>query len=153
MEQPDAWYGNIKRTLEGIKTAIDASEIKEYHLDRLDRLARHIGGFGTCSECCGFKPEVEKLVDELRNAGRMNKEQRRSYLGRMERMVSHLQKKHRLISEGQNLAIWLSIGTALGLALGAAFSSTAIGIPVGLALGVAIGSALDAQAKKEGRVI
>jgi hypothetical protein len=153
MVQSGTWYNDINQSIESIRASLELSEIKDFHIDKLVKLARHIDGFNECADCLNLKLEIEKLVTQLRSAGRMNKEQRRSYQGRMECMVSHLQKKHKLISEGQNLAIWLSIGTALGLVLGGIFGDTAIGIPVGVALGVGIGAALDAQAKKDGRVI
>jgi hypothetical protein len=153
MVQTGTWYNDISQSIESIRASLEPSEIKDFHIDKLVKLALHIDSFNECADCLNLKLEIEKLVAQLRSAGRMNKEQRRSYLGRMECMVSHLQKKHKLISEGQNLAIWLSIGTALGLVLGGAFGSTTIGIPLGIALGVGIGAALDAQAKKEGRVI
>jgi hypothetical protein len=153
MTQPGVWYSAISQNVEGIRAGLEASEVKELHLDKLVKLARHIDSFSECADCLNHKLEIEKLVADLRSASRMNKEQRRSYWGRMERMVSHLQKKHKLISEGQNLAIWLSIGTALGLVLGGIFHNSALGIPIGVALGVGVGIALDARAKSEGRVI
>jgi hypothetical protein len=93
------------------------------------------------------------LRDLAADAPQILKEQKRAFLGGMEAILSHLKKTHGLISEGQNVGLWLGIGTAIGVALGAGLRNPAIGIPIGVALGLVIGNVLDARAKKEGKVI
>jgi len=155
MPEPTEWYRNLEISVESLKQRIGAADARDYHLDRLLKIARRVDEFApACQECQDFKPQIESMVRELSaNAPQILKEQKRAFLGHMEAILSHLHKTHGLISEGQNLAIWLSIGTALGLALGGVFSNPAIGIPIGVGLGIAIGAALDAQAKKAGRVL
>jgi len=82
-----------------------------------------------------------------------NKERRRSYLKQISVIVKHLQKQHKLVTEGYYMGIGLAIGAAIGVALGAALGNPGIGPGIGVALGVAIGGYLDRKAKKEGRVI
>ena len=154
MNQSSEWYQNIARGIEALKTRLGQPESNEYHLDKLLKLSRHVDALAaTCDLCQNLKPEIEKLVQQLNTPSQITRAQKRSYLGNMERIVSHLQKGHKLISEGQNLAIWLGIGTALGMAFGALFKNMAIGIALGVGVGVAIGASLDARAKKEGRVM
>jgi hypothetical protein len=118
-------------------------------------MARRVDAFApACPKCRLFQPEIDKMLRDLAaNAPQILKEQKRAFLGGIEAILSHLQKTHGLISEGQNLGLWLGIGTAIGVALGAGLNNPAIGIPIGVAVGGGIGAALDAKAKKEGKVI
>jgi len=155
MPEPTEWYRTIETGVESLKARIGAPDARDYHLDRFLKMARRVDEFApTCPKCRLFQPEIDKMLRDLAaNAPQILKEQKRTFLGGMEAILSHLHKGHKLISEGQNLAIWLSIGTAMGLALGGAFQNPAIGIPIGVGLSIAIGSVLDAQAQKEDKVI
>jgi len=82
-----------------------------------------------------------------------NKENRKSYLKQIKSLVKHLQKEHKLVTEGQYMAMWSGIGPALGIAFGAALDNIGIGVAIGVVIGLAIGRYMDNKAKKEGRVI
>ena len=82
-----------------------------------------------------------------------DKERRKSYLKTINNIVKHLQKQHKLVTEGQYIGIGLAIGVGIGTALGVALDNTGVGTAIGTALGVAIGSYMDRKAKEEGRVI
>ncbi|MGA3094226.1 MAG: hypothetical protein ABSD79_02425 [Dehalococcoidales bacterium] len=155
MPEPTEWYRTIETGVESLKARIGAPDARDYHLDRFLKMAGRVDEFApTCPKCRLFQPEIDKMLRDLAaNAPQILKEQKRTFLGGMEAILSHLQKIHGLISEGQNVGLWLAIGTALGLALGAGFRNPALGIPIGVALGLVIGVILDARAKKEGRVI
>jgi len=71
----------------------------------------------------------------------------------MSQIETHLQKKHKLITEGSNTSFWMIIGMALGITFGASYENLGIGIAVGMAIGIAIGGLLDYKAQKGGRVI
>ena len=141
--------------MESLKARIGAPDARDYHLDRFLKMARRVDEFApTCPQCRLFQPEIDKMLRDLAaDAPQILKEQKRAFLGGMEAILSHLKKTHGLISEGQNVGLWLGIGTAIGVALGAGLRNPAIGIPIGVALGLVIGNVLDARAKKEGKVI
>ena len=82
-----------------------------------------------------------------------NKENRKSYLKQIKSLVKHLQKEHKLVTEGQYMGIGLAIGVGIGAAVGAALDNPSIGTAIGVAIGIAIGRYLDTKAKKEGKVI
>ena len=154
MPEPTEWYRTIEVSVESLRARLGA-DARDYHLDRFLKMACRVDEFApTCPKCRLFQPEIDKMLRDLAaNAPQILKEQKRTFLGGMEAILSHLQKIHGLISEGQNVGMWLAIGTALGVALGAGFRNPALGIPIGVALGLIIGYALDARAKKEGKVI
>jgi len=155
MPEPTEWYRTIEAGVESLKARIGAPEARDYHLDRFLKMARRVDEFApTCPQCRLFQPEIDKMLRDLAaGAPQILKEQKRAFLGGMEAILSHLQKTHGLISEGQNVGLWLAIGTAIGVALGAGLSNPAIGIPIGVAVGGGIGAGLDAKAKREGKVI
>jgi len=154
MPEPTEWYRNIETGVESLKSRLGA-DARDYHLDRFLKMTRRVDEFApTCPKCRLLQPEIERMLRDLAaDAPQIPKEQKRAFLGGMEAILSHLKKTHGLISEGQNVGMWLAIGTAVGVALGAALSNPVIGIPIGVASGLGIGVALDARAKKEGKVI
>ena len=119
------------------------------------RIARRVDDFSTtCGECQTFKQEITVLTGELGNLIQIpNKENRKSYLKTINNLVKHLQKQHKLVTEGQYIGIGLAIGAGVGAALGAALGNSGIGPAIGVAIGLAIGKYLDNKAKKEDRII
>ena len=94
------------------------------------------------------------LIADLGNLIHLpSKEARRKHTKAINSMVKHLQKQHKLITEGHNMGIWIGIGMAIGAGIGTALGNPAIGPAIGIAIGVAIGSYLDRKAKQEGKVI
>jgi len=155
MPEPTEWYRSLETSVESLRARLGQADAKDYHLGRFLNLARRVDEFAsTCPKCRLYQPEIDRMLRELaENAPQILTEEKRSFLGNMEAILSHLKKTHGLISEGQNVGLWLAIGAAAGLALGAGLSNPAIGIPIGVALGLIIGNVLDARAKKEGKVI
>lgn len=152
MSENEDWFQGIQQSLADLKTTLGKDGTREYRLDRLERLAGRIARFDSCSDCRQLRLEVEQLVATLQQ-GKPDKQQKRDYLGRLDHMVSHLHKAHNLVTEGQNLAAWLCIGTLIGVVMGSITGNPVIGISVGISLGVATGTLLDAQARRQGRVI
>ena len=154
MPEPTEWYRSLETGVESLKAKL-GRDVQDYHLGRFLKMARRVDEFTpTCPQCRLYQPEIEQMLRDLAaGAPQIPREQKRKFLGGMEVILGHLKKTHGLISEGQNVGLWLGIGAAVGLALGAGLSNPAIGIPIGVALGLAIGTALDNKAKKEGKVI
>ena len=149
------WYNSIGKEISLYKDTLSKKDYKKYKLDLLLRVAKRVADFSSdCGECQMFQQEITKLTQDLGYLVQMpNKERRKSYFKTINNIIKHLQKYHKLVTEGQNIGIWMALGSGIGVAIGAGMESVAIGIPIGVGIGVAIGAALDAKAKKEGKVI
>ena len=119
------------------------------------RLAERVDGFSvTCGECQAFQQDITQLVQDLGNLTQLtDKARRQSHFDKINEIIKHLQKSHKMVTQGQYFGIAMTIGTAIGTALGAAFDNIAIGAAIGTALGLLVGGYLDRKAKEEGRVI
>ena len=155
MENYSGWYENIDRQIKTYQDTLNKKEAKKLKLDLLLRVARRVDEFSAyCGECQTLKQEITMLVAELGNLIHLpSKEARRKYTKAINSMVKHLQKQHKLITEGHNMGVWIGIGMAIGVGIGTALGNPAIGPAIGIAIGVAIGSYLDKKAKQEGKVI
>ena len=103
-----------------------------------------------------FQQEITTLTQDLGYLIQIpnpNKKERRRYSKKIDSLVKHLQKQHKLVTEGHYMGIGLAIGVGIGAVIGAALGNPGIGTPIGVGIGLAIGSYLDKKAKKEGRVI
>ena len=157
METHSDWYNRTVKEINLHQDTLGKKDSKKYKLDLLLRIVRRVDDFSSyCGECQLFQQEITKLTQDLDYLLQMpnpNKEARKSYNRTINSMVKHLQKQHKLVSAGQNIGIWMAIGTGLGVAIGAALDNPAIGTPIGIGIGFAIGSYLDKKAKEEGKVI
>lgn len=119
-------------------------------------MAKRVVSFSAdCVECQAFQGEITKRAKDLGTLVHASKEERKSYLKMINSILKHLQKRHKLIAEGENLGIWIGIGVAIGsgMSIVSGVDSVSIGAGIGIAIGSAIGSYLDAKAKKEDKVI
>ena len=154
MQDQNGWFDNITKEINRQKEHLSPRDYKTYRLDLLIRLSKRLNDFfPDCVDCQNMKREMEIIVGSLDNLVHSSKEEQKNYFNAIDNMVKHLKEKHNLISEGQNLAIWLPLGIGIGLPLGIPMGNIALGIPIGLAIGAAIGVSLDAKARKEGKVI
>jgi hypothetical protein len=155
MEAHSQWYDKIAREISPHQDTLSKKENKKYKLDLLLRVARRVDDFSSaCGECQLSQPEITSLIQDLGNLLQMpDKERRKSHLKTINNIVKHLQKQHKLVTEGQHIGIGLAIGVGIGTALGTALDNTGIGTAIGTTVGLAIGRAMDAKAKKEGKVI
>ncbi|MBC8421358.1 MAG: hypothetical protein H8E04_00645 [Actinobacteria bacterium] len=154
MQDQNGWFDNISEEIDRQKQKFSPGEYKVYKFDLLIRISKRLNDFfPDCMDCQNMKREVEIIICSLDNLVRSSREEQKNYFNAIDNMVKHLKEKHNLISEGQNLALWLPLGVGIGLPLGIPMGNIALGIPIGLAIGVAIGVSLDAKAKREGRVI
>ena len=154
MEARSDWYNHIIEEVNFQKDTLNKKDYKKYKLDLLLRLAKRVDSFSAlCGECQLFQPEITRLTEDLRNLSLLSKENLKSYFKTIKNITKHLQKQHKLITEGYYLGIWMAIGMGIGVAIGAALGNPGIGPAIGVALGVAVGAYLDKKAKKEGKVI
>ena len=156
MEAQSSWYRRTTEEINRHQVTLGKKDAKKYKLDLLLRVVKRVDEFSSyCGECHTYQGEITGLVGELGNFIQLpdNRERRRSYSKTINVMVKHLQKTHKLVSEGYYKGIMMAIGTGIGVAIGAALDNPGIGTPIGIGIGLAIGSYLDKKAKEEGRVI
>ncbi len=154
MEAHSDWYNRTVKVINLHKDTFSKKDSKKYKLDLLLRLTRRVDDFSaTYGECQMFQPEITKLTEGLYYVSNISKEERKSYFKTISNITKHLQKKHKLVKEGQYMGIGIAIGVGIGAALGAALDNPGIGTPIGVAIGVTIGKYMDNKAKKEGKVI
>ena len=157
MEAHSDWYNRIVKEISSYQDRLSNKESKKYKLDLLLRIARRVDDFSPeCGNCQLFQQEITKLVQDLGfmlQAPNPNKEEGKRYSKTIKNIIKHLQKHHKLVSEGHYMGIGLAIGIGIGTALGAIFENPGVGTGTGSAIGLAIGSYLDKKAKREDRVI
>ncbi|MGB2129102.1 MAG: hypothetical protein ACPHXR_06450 [Flavicella sp.] len=77
------------------------------------------------------------------------------------KILSHLEKEHKIVSKNHYRNMWMAIGmAAFGIPMGAAFGMSlgnmgllAVGLPMGMAIGIGVGTAMDKKACEEQRQI
>ncbi|MFC2067129.1 glycine zipper family protein [Chloroflexota bacterium] len=156
MEAQSDWYNRAVKELNLHRDTLSKKDAKKYKLDLLLRIVKRVDDFSSyCGECQSFKGEITGLIVELGTLVQLtdNKAGRRSHNKATATIVKHLQKTHKLVSEGYYKGIWMAIGTGIGVAIGAALGNASIGTPLGIGIGLAVGSYLDKKAKQEGKVI
>ena len=157
MEAHSNWYNRIVKEINSYKDTLSQKNYKKYKLDLLLRIAKRVEDFTSiCGECQLSQQDITKLTQDLGYLLQMpnpSKETRKSYFKTIDNIVKHLQKKHKLVTEGQNKGKWIAIGMGVSAAIGAALDNPGIGAGIGIAIGIAIGNYMDKKAKEEGRVI
>lgn len=139
--------------IEQKKLDISSKKIKYYNLEMLCRIISRLTSFNAeCTECSECLSSLEKYIDGIKENA--DKQTDKLYQVFLNKMISHLQAKHKLVNDGYYMSIYMPLGLVFGPALSIIFENmNGIGIGIGLCIGVAIGASLDAKAKKEGRVI
>ena len=152
------WYDDTAKIISPYQDSLNKKAQKKYKLDLLLRVAGRVADFSSqCGECQLLQPEITTLAQGLSNLiylpKPLSKEARKRYFKTINNITKHLQKKHKLVTEGHYKGIWMAIGPGISLALGVALGNPGVGVGIGIAIGIAIGSYLDKKAQKEGRVI
>ena len=155
MEAHSNWYNRTIKEINLHKDTLSKKDSKKYKLDLLLRVTKRVDDFSShCGECQMFQQDITRLIEDLGYLVQMpSKETSKSYSKTINNIVKHLQKQHKLVSEGQKKGIWIGVGMGIGTAIGAALDNAGIGIAIGIAIGLAIGSYVDKKAKEEGKVI
>ena len=155
MPPPDSvWYRDVSARIDTITAGMDKRQIKRYKLDLLPRLAARIDNFATfCPECQPYRQEISELLEVAANPTAIPKAEFKEYTDKVNAITKHLQKTHKLVTQGYYMSLASSIGPGLGFGIGAFTDNTGAGIGIGVALGTGIGWLLDRKAKREGRVI
>ncbi|MFC1955461.1 hypothetical protein ACFLWZ_02865 [Chloroflexota bacterium] len=157
IEAHSDWHNRIVKEISPYQDSLGKKESKKYKIDLLLRIARRIDDFSPeCGNCQLFQQEITKLVQDfgiMLQTPNPGKEERKRYSKAINNIVSHLQKEHHLVSDGQNMGIWMAIGVGIGTAIGVALETTSVGTALGVGIGLGVGSYMDKKAKREGKVI
>jgi len=149
------WYKGVAKQIHELKNTLEDKDYKKFRLDLLLNVAQRVAEFSSgCGQCMLFQQDISVIVGDVANLAQYDdKGKRRSYFKSLNLIVGHLQRQHKIVTEGYYMGICMAIGAGIGVALGVAMDHIGSGIPIGVGIGVAIGAALDAKAKKDGRVL
>ncbi len=154
METYDNWLNNTLESIAAHKQSFSKKDIKKYKLDYLTRVAKRIADLSKeCGECQKFQSDISKLAQDLTGMVQSSKEEKKNYNRKIKDITSHLHKKHRLYAEGTFVGFGIALGPAIGVAIGSGMGNVGAGIGIGVGIGIVIGSALEANAKKDGKII
>ena len=149
-----SWLDDTIDKIDKYKETFSKKDSKKYKLDLLVRVVKRVASFSAfCGECQLFQGEITKNVSSLGGIVQSSKEMHKSYDNSIKRIIGHLKKKHKLVTQGTYKGIGMAIGPAIGAGIGAAMDNYGAGLAIGTGLGAAIGSALEAKAKKKGKII
>ncbi len=146
----------LSENLKWFTENMDQKTAKYLDLKQLERIILRIGEFSLdCEDCNKLVKELLELTDRMRAAGvPFGKILIKEYQRKIQEIITHLNKKHKLLQEGYYIGLYMGIGLCFGVSLGLVFGNhISIGMPIGLCLGLAIGARLDENARKKGQVI
>ena len=148
------WLEETNEKIAKYKKSFTKAESRKYKLELLERVSKRVNEFSSmCGECYQQKGEITTLLNNLEGLIQLSPMATKDYRNKINKIVSHLRKKHKLVAAGTYTAIGNGAGVALGISIGAAMDNVGAGIGIGAGIGVAIGAALEAKAKKDGKII
>jgi hypothetical protein len=149
------WYNRIADQINQLKDILPERDYKKLKLDMLLCVAERTDEFSDrCGQCQIFQQDISSLVPDIAYLVQTgDKERRKAHVKKIDSVVSHLRKQHKLVTEGYYMGIAMAIGAGIGVALGAATDIIGGGVPLGIGAATVIGMALDARAKRENRVL
>jgi hypothetical protein len=154
METQNNWLNNILESLVSSRQTFSKKDTKKYKLDYFARVAKRIADLSKeCGECKKFQGDLSKLVQDLGGSLQSSKEEKKNYDKKIKEITSHLYKKHKLYAEGTYIGLGIALGPAIGVAIGSGMGNVGAGIGIGVGIGIVIGGALEANAKKNGKII
>lgn len=147
-------YDKLLNELIEIKSKINEEDSKKLDLDILERIIKRLYSF-ECEECNKYLEEINYQISIInQDNSDLSEIDIKKYNELKNNIISHLQKEHKLVTEGYYLGICLSLGLSIGLLVGTIiFDNTSLYLPIGLSLGIGIGIAKDEEARKKGLVI
>lgn len=146
-----------------LKSNLGAKKVKALQIYRLENIANKLTKHSdNCSECKYLLSIFESEL--LDNLNCIDKTHLRNYMINLKKIVSHLCKKHKLVTAGQYMGLYMSMGTSLGMLCGMVVGLTSnksefvpigmsLGMCFGMSIGISIGSIMDSSAKKKGNQI
>jgi len=142
--------------LMALKSNVDSQVSQKLDLEKCERVLKRLDTFSPdCKDCKKLLLTFEDHLSQFRKKEQpFQKTDYKEHHNTMANSISHLQKEHKLVTDGTNLSIYMSLGLSLGTVFGLLFlDNLALGISFGFSIGIAIGIGLDEDAKKKGRTI
>ncbi|RYI26695.1 hypothetical protein EVU96_20240 [Bacillus infantis] len=139
--------------LEEIGQKADAKTAAKLELDKCKRIIQRLSSFSSDCEKCdqlflGLENHLIRLKSKAEHLTEGEIKHHKKLIGTIS---SHLQKQHKVVTQGYYLALYMSIGISIGTAIGlVVFDNLVLGLPLGMCIGIAIGTGLDEDAKKKG---
>lgn len=144
----------LLREVELIKNKLTQKDIKKMRLGLLESIVIKADELSVeCNDCKEFLNYLEGFVTEFSNKSELDANIFKEYNLKLKAIITHLNKRHKLVTEGFYVAIYMPLGMSMGVAMGVVFDNIAIGISLGMAIGLVIGSAMDSDAKKKNLTI
>lgn len=148
------WLEDTQEKIGKYKKSFTKADARKFKLEFIERVAKRVNHFSSmCGECYQYKGEMTNLLNNLDGLIQVSPIATKDYHKNINKIVSHLRKKHKLVPAGTFTAIGNGAGVAVGVAIGTAINNIGAGIGIGAGLGLAIGAALEAKAKKDGKTI
>jgi hypothetical protein len=103
VKERSSWYNSIVKQINQLKDTLTDKGYRKYKLCLLLCVTGRVTEFSPqCSDCQTFQLDILKLVKEIGNMSQVSdKDKSRSYFKSINRIISHLQKQHKLVNEGQ----------------------------------------------------
>jgi uncharacterized membrane protein YccC len=142
--------------LEQLKNELSEKNAKRLNINFLERLIKRLESFSdNCMECKEYLEALDTHINDLRDKqNQLDAQDMKEHRQMVALISSHLEKDHKLLTEGYYTGIYMSMGTCFGLLFGLViFDDMALWLSIGLCLGLVIGSVKDADAKKKGLTI
>ena len=152
-------FGEIlEQDIARLKGKLNIKQAGSVKLNLLERIVKRLNSFSdTCDACRESTRNLKVFTDKMDTSWEsFNKTDFKPYHIALKYCISHLEKNHKLVTEGYYASLYMAIFMPIGIAMGIAFNASwgiAIGVAVGMCIGLAVGSGMDADAKKKGQVI
>lgn len=146
----------LLNSIRGLKAGMDEKTAKRLDLYLLERIIKRLDSFSNeFEECRKNLMELKEHINRLKGKqGKFDKKDFKENSTKIYKMISHLQNKHKLVTEGYYMSIFMCLGMSIGIVFGLAiFKNIDIGMPMGICFGTLLGICLDADAKKKGKII
>jgi len=158
------WSKTIKNKIDDQIDDIYKRDYKFYKIDRLERIAEHIDDFSTeCEECKAYKKEIEGITERLSEYLKGIPQLRSEYEKRNEKIVKHLQKKHKLAYKEYYASSYSFLGFVSGSVLfggimwfinpNFVFPTILMGFAIGLIVGRIIGKKKDKENEQNNLIL
>ncbi|TYQ16993.1 UNVERIFIED_CONTAM: hypothetical protein Cloal_3584 [Acetivibrio alkalicellulosi] len=149
-----------------LKTEIRTKKIKRLQIDRLENMVNKLYQHSdNCHICSNFLITFENNL--LNNLELTDKSHLKNYMTNFRKIVSHLCKKHKLVTKGSSQGTFTLLGMSFGMSIGASIGmifdidnqgswfvlGMSFGTLFGMSFGMLLGTILDSNAKKKGNVI
>jgi len=139
LSTPSNWYDGIAKQIDLIGEALNRRNYRKHKIETLRCLAHRIDQFSPeCGQCQMFKQDISTMVQDVSSISRITtKESKKRYFGSIKSIIGHLQREHKLVTEGYYTGLGIAIGSGLGVAIGTAMDNVGSGIPIGVGVGLA----------------